>query len=93
VREELWKSLIPSECPPYSNVLLLRELASRYPMCGGDIKNSLLRAATQAALRADEEDRKVTMSDLTTACEAALQKTGDHKSDAHGRVLLKKATK
>jgi hypothetical protein len=49
--------------------------------CGGDIKISLLRAATQAALREDEEDRKVTMSDLTTACEAALQKTGDRKSD------------
>jgi hypothetical protein len=39
-------------------------------MCGGDIKNSLLRAATQAGLRADEEDRKVTMIDLTKACEA-----------------------
>jgi len=42
-------------------------------MCGGDIKNSLLRAATQAGLRADEEDRKVTMIDLTKACEARSQ--------------------
>mmetsp|Transcript_4026 Transcript_4026/g.7418 ORF Transcript_4026/g.7418 Transcript_4026/m.7418 type:complete len:112 (-) Transcript_4026:44-379(-) len=80
-REDLWKTLLPPECPLDSDVSL-RELASRYTMCGGDIKNSIMRAATRAALRSDEEDRKVTMSDLTSACEAEMLKKGaDRKTN------------
>jgi SpoVK/Ycf46/Vps4 family AAA+-type ATPase len=80
-REDLWKTLLPPECPLDSDVSL-RELASRYAMCGGDIKNSIMRAATRAALRSDEEDRKVTMSDLTSACEAEMLKKGaDRKTN------------
>lgn len=77
-REELWKLLIPSDCPLASDVSL-RDLAARYSMCGGDIKNSLLRAATCAALRSNDTDRKVTMSDLEAACEAEQLKSGDRK--------------
>jgi hypothetical protein len=41
-----------------------------------------MRAATRAALRSDEEDRKVTMSDLTSACEAEMLKKGaDRKTN------------
>jgi SpoVK/Ycf46/Vps4 family AAA+-type ATPase len=77
-REALWKLLIPKECPLASDVSLC-DLASRYEMCGGDIKNALLRAATAAALRSEEMERKVTMNDLTSACDAETLKTGDKK--------------
>lgn len=77
-REEIWKSMVPKDCPCASNVSF-RELASRYVLCGGDIKNALLCAATSAALRPDEKDRKVTMDDLKSACEAEVKKVGDNK--------------
>lgn len=60
------------------------ELARRYEMSGGGVKNALLRAATAAALR--DGNNKLTMADLKTACEAEESKTGGSWCTEH--VLL-----
>lgn len=65
------------ECPLASDVSV-RDLA-KYELAGGDIKNALLHAATRAALRADNDDSKLTMDDLVFACDAELTKKNEHK--------------
>jgi SpoVK/Ycf46/Vps4 family AAA+-type ATPase len=48
-REQIWKVQIhPSKTPLADNVNF-RNLAERYPVSGGDIKNAVLKAATMAA--------------------------------------------
>ena len=48
-REQIWKVQIhPSKTPLADNVNF-RDLAERYPVSGGDIKNAVLKAATMAA--------------------------------------------
>ena len=48
-REQIWKVQIhPSKTPLAENVNF-RDLAERYPVSGGDIKNAVLKAATMAA--------------------------------------------
>jgi SpoVK/Ycf46/Vps4 family AAA+-type ATPase len=48
-REQIWKVQIhPSKTPLADNVNF-RDLADRYPVSGGDIKNAVLKAATMAA--------------------------------------------
>jgi len=73
LREQLWRSIIPKECPLAPDVSL-KTLASRFEMCGGNIKSALLRAASRAALRATEKDRVVRMKDLEDSCQEELQK-------------------
>ncbi len=67
-RLKLWRLLIPTETPLASNVDLL-SLAQRYEFCGGNIKTAVFRAASRAALRANPNDRILTMEDLRKACE------------------------
>jgi len=71
-RELIWKSSIPEDCPLSSDVSLCD--LSRYKMTGGCIRNALLRAATQAALRSNKDDNKLTMDDLISACKAEMSK-------------------
>lgn len=71
-REKLWKSIVPEDCPVAADVSY-SNLANRYEMCGGDIKSSLLRAASRAALRS-EKDRLVRMGDLEKACQEEVTK-------------------
>ena len=72
-REQICKKTVPQKCPLAKDVNFL-ELAQRYAMCGGSLKNTLLRAATSAALRTGS-DNAMTMEDLTKACAAEEQKT------------------
>ena len=71
-REQIWKVTLPEQCPVSEDVDF-SELARRYEMSGGGVKNALLRAATAAALR--DGNNKLTMADLKTACEAEESKT------------------
>ena len=52
----------------------MSDLARRYEMNGGNIKNALLCAATMAALRPNKKDRLVSMKDLSTACDSEVAK-------------------
>lgn len=76
-REKIWKITIPKQCPLAKDVNF-KELASRYEMSGGGIKNAILRAATAAALR-QESSSQVTMEDFVTACKAEEEKLGGKK--------------
>lgn len=78
MREELWKTILPPECPLAPDVSL-QALSQRYDMCGGNIKSALLRAATRAALRDSDEDKNeehvIHMADLVESCEEEMDKT------------------
>lgn len=73
LREQIWKSMIPKECPLSADVSL-STLANRYELCGGDIKSALLRAASRAALRFEEKCRIVSMKDLEESCQEETSK-------------------
>ena len=73
-REKIWKITLPKACPVTKDVNF-RELALRYEMAGGSIKNSLLRAATAAALRVEGKN-VLRMDDLRVACDAEVEKMG-----------------
>jgi SpoVK/Ycf46/Vps4 family AAA+-type ATPase len=79
LREQLWRSLLPKECPLASDISL-SVLANRFEMCGGDIKSALLRAASRAALREKDVDRIVTMKDLEQSCQEEVEKRSDKTS-------------
>ena len=64
--------LIPEETPLDSSVDF--ERLARYEMSGGNIKNTIFRAASRAALR-PEKDRKLKMEDLDEAAEEEMGKT------------------
>mmetsp|Transcript_16708 Transcript_16708/g.19244 ORF Transcript_16708/g.19244 Transcript_16708/m.19244 type:complete len:1183 (+) Transcript_16708:634-4182(+) len=78
-REKIWKSTCPDQCP-ISKDVDFGELARRYAMSGGGVKNSLLRAATTAALR-DGGKHELTMADLKEACEGEEGKMGNKAQD------------
>lgn len=48
-REQIWKVQIHPTKTPLADDVNFRELAERYPVSGGDIKNAVLKAATMAA--------------------------------------------
>ena len=70
-RQELWQTMVPKKCPLAPCVSLI-DLARRYEMTGGNIKNALVCAATAAALR--EDTQVVSMKDLVSACDAEVSK-------------------
>ena len=76
-REKMWKLLVPADTPLSSDVSFC-DLAHRFELCGGDMKNAFLCAATQAALRTDATKRIVTMGDLERACHAEQNKMGKY---------------
>lgn len=67
LRRDLWKILIPKDMPLAENVDL-EKLVDKYPFTGGDIKNAVIAAASAKAWMT-EENRTITMNDLTAACE------------------------
>lgn len=48
-REQIWKLQIHPQRTPLSSDVNFRELAERYPLSGGDIKNAVIKAAASAA--------------------------------------------
>jgi hypothetical protein len=66
-RQKIWRSLISPRVPLAADVDFL-ELAARYPLCGGHIKNIVLTALRGAARRAGVSAR-VTQDDFVRAAE------------------------
>ena len=71
LRESLWRSLIPSEMPLEEDVEFA-DLAERFELSGGSIRNAILRAAYVAA----GAERKVTNLDLERAAEQECSASG-----------------
>lgn len=73
LRRRLWQMIIPAECPLAPDVSTER-LADQFDLSGGEIKSALLRAASRAALRMDEDNRILKMADLEESCEEEVSK-------------------
>ncbi|MEO0069389.1 MAG: ATP-binding protein [candidate division WOR-3 bacterium] len=58
-RERIWQ-LFLKDCPRLAPDVSFRELATRYPLTGGKIKNAVIKAVIAAA----QQERPVTMADL-----------------------------
>jgi len=65
LRERLWARLVPDRVPLDPGVDF-GELARRFVLTGGEIRNAVYRAAARAALRTADR-RRVTMADLLAA--------------------------
>jgi hypothetical protein len=74
VRAEIWRGLIPQRAPLLDE-LDFEELAERFEMSGGHIKNAVLHAAILAAM----EDRGLTMRDFVEG--------GNREYRALGKVI------
>jgi len=72
LRGKLWRSLIPSKTPIASDVDF-NALGAKYVFNGGNIKSAVFKAASRAALRADEQ-RIISMADLSLAAEEERKK-------------------
>ncbi len=70
-RAALWRALIPEETPR-SRSIRFDELASRFELNPGHIRNAVLRAT----LRAAAKDRPLTMADLVQAAQALYGELG-----------------
>jgi SpoVK/Ycf46/Vps4 family AAA+-type ATPase len=67
LRELLWKKLVPEKLPLADDVDF-KSLAKRFTFTGGDIRNAIIRAASQRAVNL-EGNREVTQQDFIDACE------------------------
>ncbi|ETO23624.1 hypothetical protein RFI_13555, partial [Reticulomyxa filosa] len=78
LRQKIWEKHFPPNLPLDDDVDVA-ELAMKFELTGGFIRNAVL-AAMQAALLRDKEKLKITQSDLLTSCEqqimGQLQLTG-----------------
>lgn len=63
-REVIWRKLIPKDCPVADDIDYI-DLAESFELAGGNIKNSVVRAAYRAAERRD----KITRDDVEFAAE------------------------
>jgi len=70
-RVQLWRIFLGS-CPLMGADVSFEELASRYPLSGGNVKNVVIKAVTVAA----RENRQITMADLESA---AIEEVGENK--------------
>lgn len=66
-REKIWQ-LFLKDCPKLAPDVSFKELAGRYPLTGGKIKNAVLKAVIAAA----RQERPVTMRDLEMAAKEEL---------------------
>ncbi|MDP9177096.1 MAG: ATP-binding protein [Gemmatimonadota bacterium] len=57
-REQIWKVQIHPSKTPLADDVNFRDLAERYPVSGGDIKNAVLKAATMAAAEPGIDEAK-----------------------------------
>ena len=70
-RKHLWRALIPARAPTQGD-LRLHELAERFVMSGGHIRNAALRAAFLAA----SEDKAITHETLARAARIEYEAMG-----------------
>jgi SpoVK/Ycf46/Vps4 family AAA+-type ATPase len=70
-RERIWRTLLP-ERAPLEDDIDFHELAARFELSGGGIKNAVLRAAYRAAAR----DGRIGMGDLEPAAEHECAASG-----------------
>lgn len=68
LRMRIWNTLIPKKCPLDKDVS--PEKLSKYPVCGGNIKNIIFTAARKAL---HDKRMKVRMSDFEDAVERELE--------------------
>ncbi|ETO24894.1 hypothetical protein RFI_12264, partial [Reticulomyxa filosa] len=78
LRQKIWEKHFPSTLPLADDVDIL-ELAMKFELTGGFIRNAMLSAMQMALLR-DKKQLKITHADLTSSCEqqimGQLQLTG-----------------
>lgn len=67
-RERIWKALVPSGMR-LSNEVSFRELARRYIFAGGQIKNTLLMAITNSAIKGLGTGAELTLEEIECAAE------------------------
>ena len=70
-RERIWRTLLPAKAPTAPDIDF-HELAFRFELSGGGVKNAVLRAAYRAAAA----DRAIDMGDLETAAEHECAASG-----------------
>lgn len=80
-RAKLWRMLIPKEAPLAADVNF-DELGARFEISGGHIKSAVFRAAVEASLLADPEQRQITMAALLASGQEEVDKDGDGKRPA-----------
>ncbi|KAJ5071330.1 atpase [Anaeramoeba ignava] len=73
LREILWKKLIPDSAPVLSDSIQFKLLASSFEFSGGNIHNSIIRAASKVALR-PRDSQTITTDDLFQAAQKELEK-------------------
>ena len=67
-REQIWRVQLHPLKTPLAQDVNFRELAERYEVSGGDIKNAVLKAATMAAAEeGDDFGKKITQSHFVRA--------------------------
>lgn len=76
-REQIWKVQIHPTKTPLADDVNFRELAERYEMSGGDIKNAVLKAATMAAaLPGLDLGKRIHQSEFTRAMDEVVDGRG-----------------
>lgn len=73
-REQIWKVQIHPTKTPLAADVNFRELAERYEVSGGDIKNAVLKAATMAAAEPGlDTSKRINQAQLVRAMEEVTQ--------------------
>ncbi|HXV15853.1 MAG TPA: ATP-binding protein, partial [Gemmatimonadaceae bacterium] len=73
-REQIWKVQIHPTKTPLADDVNFHELAERYEVSGGDIKNAVLKAATMAAAEPGVDfGKRINQSQLIRAMEEVVQ--------------------
>ena len=80
-RAKLWRQLIPKEAPLAADVDLAA-LGDGYELSGGSIKSAVFRAAVDAALHPEPEQRKLTMEALCASAREEVEKDGSARPEA-----------
>lgn len=76
-REKIWKVQIHPTKTPLADDVNFRELAERYEVSGGDIKNAVLKAATMAAaLPGLDLGKRIHQSEFTRAMDEVVEGRG-----------------
>ena len=80
-RAALWRLLVPKDAPTDPDVRF-DELGARYVLSGGSIKSAVFRAAVDAALHPEPEQRKLTMEALCASAREEVEKDGSAHPEA-----------
>jgi len=72
-REQIWRVQLHPTRTPLAADVNFRELAGRYEVSGGDIRNAVLKAALSAAARpGPDSGKRIHQNDLTAGIESVL---------------------